>query len=44
MTCEKCKVCGLVLDNHDYVMLEKCTTGLMPSNYVLMRRVLRNDL
>ncbi len=24
MTCEKCSVCGLVLDNHDHKMAMQC--------------------
>ena len=26
MTCEKCSICGLVLENHDFDMAMKCVS------------------
>ena len=33
MTCEKCSVCGLVLENHDSIMAESCVNRSFASSY-----------
>ncbi len=29
--CQKCRVCGLVIDNHDFDMAKECGQFLIPS-------------
>jgi len=33
MSCEKCRQCGLVIDNHDFEMAVRCGQFLIPSYY-----------
>ena len=41
MSCEKCKACGLVLDNHDYRMAIQCAQDLGYSLYEMAMGILR---
>jgi len=40
MTCEKCKACGLVVDNHDANMAIQCAKDLGYSVYEMAMSVL----